>query len=283
MKFKFDKDFFKTIKHPVLSVIIHAVLATLLGVIILITVFWMYLPSATNHGESVTVPDLEGITIDQLNEFLTDRNLNYVITKDSGYSAKYPPKAVLKQVPLPNTKVKENRKIYLTLNAENPPLVKMPDLVDGSVKSAQLVLKSFGLTLGEIKYVPDLAQNAVLQQFYEDDSIAPGVMIPKGSVIDLEAGDGLGNQEFDAPNLIGLDVESAKIAIVGSGLKVGDVLYKNQVDQQSDTLMAELQIVPGMVVKQKPNTGNVTKIGKTVDIWVYKPVLDSLLIENKPE
>ncbi len=31
----------------------------------------------------------------------------------------------------------------------------MPALVDGSVKNAQLVLDSYGLELGNIKYVPD--------------------------------------------------------------------------------------------------------------------------------
>ncbi|GIS31797.1 MAG: hypothetical protein Ct9H90mP3_5930 [Flammeovirgaceae bacterium] len=37
----------------------------------------------------------------------------------------------------------------------------MPKIINGSVKNAQLILRSYDLKLGDITYVPDMARNAV--------------------------------------------------------------------------------------------------------------------------
>lgn len=246
-----------------------------LGIILLLATvgglwfFYSYLPSATHHNETVTVPDLEGIHLDNIDEFLTERNLNYEVLTDSGFTDAFDPKTVLVQYPLAGSKVKENRKIFLTLNATNPPKVKMPALVDGSVKNAQLVLDSYGLELGSIEYVPDLAQNAVLEQRYDGQKIAAGEMISKGTRIDLLVGDGLGNTLLEVPDLAGLEMEEAEVVIIGSGLKVGGILFrdpslsdrdpKDQAQQQQDRLV---------IVKQRPAAESNIRIGEEVDVWL---------------
>ena len=121
-------NFFKP--NSIKDVLIHLGIVLTLGVTILVVFFYMYLPSVTNHGETITVPDLEGIHIDEIDEFLTKRNLRYEVFTDSGYTDEYEPLTILKQYPNPGSKVKESRKVFLTLNALNPPKVKMPDLVD---------------------------------------------------------------------------------------------------------------------------------------------------------
>ena len=147
-----------------LDLIKHLCFILVIGIILVLFFFYVYLPVSTNHGETLTVPDVRGVVIDDLDEFLNERNLRFEVTQDSGFSPDYPPLAVLKQLPMPNAKVKENRKIYVTLNAESPPLVRMPKLIGGSVKNAQLVLKTYDLKLGEIIYRPNLAMNYVLDQ-----------------------------------------------------------------------------------------------------------------------
>ena len=105
-------------------------------------IFYIYFPFITNHGETITVPNLVGMEIKDLDEFLSDRDLRYEILEDSSYSSEYPPYTVLQQNPSENDKVKENRKIYLTLNSSIPPKIKMPKIINGSVsKNAQLILK----------------------------------------------------------------------------------------------------------------------------------------------
>jgi hypothetical protein len=71
-----------------------------LGVILTTAViyFYIYLPSTTNHGESITVPDLTGVQVEELEEYLTKHELRYAVN-DSSYSADHPALAVLRQFP----------------------------------------------------------------------------------------------------------------------------------------------------------------------------------------
>ena len=259
------------------DLIFHLIMMVLVGVGLILFFFYVYLPMSTNHGETITVPDLEGVTIEELDDYLTKRNLRFEVTEDSGYSASYPPFAVLKQFPLANAKVKENRKIYVTLNAQSPPLVRMPRLIDGSVKNAQLVLKTYDLLLGDITYVPDIAANAVLKQFYKSKPVAEGEYVPKGAKIDLEVGDGLGNQIFESPFLIGQNLEDAQFVIIGSGLKVGDVYYQKGgkaelevEDDEGNITIEEKEIAAGSVFKQRPGAGIKVKLGQAIDLWVVE-------------
>jgi len=257
------------------SVAAHLGIAIALAVVFTLIFFYVYLPVKTNHGETITVPDLEGIPLDELDEFLTKRNLRYEINSDSGFSSQHPPLAVLKQFPLANSKVKENRKIYISLNAKEPPKVRMPQLVDGSVKNAQVVLKSYDLILGDLDYVPDLAQNAVLKQLYAGKPVKEGDYVPKGSKIDLVVGDGLGNQVFGVPNVIGLTYEEAEFSIIGSGLKVGEVKYAEdgkvpvEVKRQDGSVEVSQKPMPlGTVFGQSPGADRMIKIGDYIDLWI---------------
>ena len=101
-------------------------------------------------------------------------------------------------------------------------------------------------------------------------------MIPKGSKIDLEIGDGRGNVDLESPNLIGLDEESAIFAIIGSGLEVGEITY--QIDNlailpsdDSEEEPIEQYVSPGDVVKQQPAIGRAMRISQKVNLWIYKP------------
>ena len=49
--------------------------------------------------------------------------------------------------------------------------------------------------------------NAVIKMYKDGDSLSVNELIEKGSIIDLDVGDGLGNQIFNAPDLIGLDFD----------------------------------------------------------------------------
>ena len=126
--------------QPLIKIGKHVFLIVILGLLLLLSFFYIYLPISTNHGETVTVPDLEGIDFEDLDEFLLKRDLRYEVS-DSSYSGKYPPMAVLLQFPKAGAKVKENRKIYITLNRVNPPTTAMPDLTIGSLRNAEAVLE----------------------------------------------------------------------------------------------------------------------------------------------
>ena len=93
------------------GLVVHIALMIAIGCVLLFGFFYLYLPMSTNHGETITVPDVKGIALKDLDSFLGDRDLRYEVTVDSGFSSTQEPLTVLKQFPLPNSKVKENRKI----------------------------------------------------------------------------------------------------------------------------------------------------------------------------
>ena len=119
------------------------------------------------------------MNLDDVSSLLEDRDLRFEILEDSSYNSEYPPLTVLQQNPSERNKVKENRKIYLTLNSTIPPQIKMPNIINGSVKNAQLILESYDLKIGEIKYVSDMAFNAVLKM-YSNVAHFFGQLIDKG-------------------------------------------------------------------------------------------------------
>jgi len=252
---RYIKKFFNG--DSILDLVKHFVIIGIIGILLIFLLFNAYMPFVTSHGESITVPDIIGLGYDDLDEFLTDRSLRFEVNEDSGYSVQYPPFAVLKQYPEAGQKVKENRKIFITLNAQNPPDVKMPKLKDGSLKNAEIVLENYGLIRGDIIYEPDPMRNAVLDMLYDEESIEEGTPLPKGSIIDLVVGDGVGKIIFEMPEIIGMEVEEAKILILGSSLVVGEINYIDAPDE-----------VPGTVIDQSPKPEIMVRIGRRVNLWV---------------
>jgi beta-lactam-binding protein with PASTA domain len=96
--------------------------------------------------------------------------------------------AVIKQSPEADAVVKAGRTVYLTVNRAIAPEVEMPSLIGFSIKSAQMMLQSLNLKLGDTSYKPDIARNAVLEQLYNGNIIKQGTKIPMGSTIDFVLG-----------------------------------------------------------------------------------------------
>ena len=214
----------------------------------------------THHGENISVPDLRGLRVSKLDSILVNHNFHFKIV-DSLYDAEMVPGTVLDQDPAPNSKVKENRTIYLTINAVQPPDVKMPDLVDVSFRQAEAILQSFGLVTGEVVYRSDLAKNAVLEQIYKNRNIKSGTLIPKGAVIDLVLGDGLGDIDVEIPDLSGLTQAEATIKLSSFSLTIGVVEYDNGITDKASA----------KIYKQRPlpETGITLKQGDGIDIFLH--------------
>jgi eukaryotic-like serine/threonine-protein kinase len=227
------------------------------GIIVLLGVlyFFTYLPNTTNHGETITVPNVEGVTISELERFLVNRNLRYEIN-DSSYSAEYPPLTVLKQFPHAGSKVKEGRKIFISINRANPPTVLMPNLIDGSAINAAAVLKSNELKLGRIETVAGPFPT-IKEMRYKGVKLKEGDRVPKGAVIDLVQMDG-GDGQLEIPNLIDMPFDEASAMISGWNLNVGDVT------PVGDTTGC-------VILKQKPEPGENIKVGDVVNLWIGKP------------
>jgi beta-lactam-binding protein with PASTA domain len=102
----------------------------------------------------------------------------------------YPKFTVVEQDPLPGTKVKEGRKVYIKINASGYSSVRLPDLIEKTYREAVPTLKALGLEEGTITYVPNLGKDMVLEMRYKGRNLKPGERVLKASKIDLVLGDG---------------------------------------------------------------------------------------------
>lgn len=241
------------------GILIHLLAAAIILIVLAVLYFYVYLPSITNHNESITVPSIEGMSVEKLEDFLGKRNLRWEVN-DSSYSADYPPLTVLKQFPAAGSKVKQNRKIYISINRVKPPTVPIPNLIEVSLTNAEAILRSNDLKRGKIELIPGPWLNYVKEAKYEGRPIEIGTRIPKGSVIDLVVMDG-GSLQVPMPSVIGYSLEDAKIPIFGSNLSIGEV---ELVDGDTTGMHA-------VVVKQRPDAGQNIKVGDIVDLWIGRP------------
>ena len=226
-------------------------------------VIWLALQTLkwyTHHGESVVVPEIKGMNFDKAIDKLVDLDLEYMVI-DTSFDPNKSPNTVLDQNPLPGSRVKENRVIYLTVNSKTPPNREVPDLIGkSSLKFATIQLESRGFKVGEPIYKPNPDLNAVLDVLYKGRSVKKGEMLPLGSEIILILGNGMGNTKIDIPFLIGLSYSEALAVLQENGLTIGALVPDASV---TDTSFAK-------VYKQipEPNFGDQLRIGEPIDIFI---------------
>ncbi len=153
---------------------------------------------STNHGQEITVPNLSKMSVEQAEEKLDDLDLDYVLLDTVDYNADYPKFSIVKQDPLAGAKVKEDRKIYLKINSSGYTSVRVPNLIEQTLRQAEPTLNSVGLKLGKITYKPYLGKDMVLEMKQKGKILKPGDKVLKASEIDLVLGDGKVGFDEDA-------------------------------------------------------------------------------------
>ena len=208
----------------------------LFAVVLVFVVLFLFLLSLdffTRHGKTLTVPAVMNLPFNQAEQVLKDHGFDIEI-QDSIYSDTAAPLSVLRQFPDADAVVKENRTVYLTINRAIAPAIEMPNLEGMSFRSAQLVLKQYGLKVKDTVFRPDFAKNAVLEQQYNDERIKPGTKISMGSGIVLVLGSGLGQDEFNVPDLYSLSYAEALLLLQTTGLSAGAVITDPDVKDTSN-------------------------------------------------
>ena len=216
----------------------------------------------THHGESVTVPTLKGLSFEQAKDKLNDLGLEFSVI-DSAFDPKKPAFSILDQNPIPGSKVKESRTIYLTINSKTPPNREVPDLVNkSSLKFARIQLESRGFKVGTPIYKDNPDLNAVLEMLCNGKPIRKGDALPVGSTITLVLGNGMGNTLIDVPLLIGLTLEEARFTLAANGLVMGSAVPGDGGVTDSTSARVYMQM-------PEPGNGNQIRVGEPIDVF-YK-------------
>jgi eukaryotic-like serine/threonine-protein kinase len=178
LRFLFSKYFFKHIFYMILIVLF----AMPFGIIAL--------RFMTDHGDYVKVPDLKGKTLDSVAIELDKLDLKYIILDSGNYNPNYKIFSVLDQQPKFDSKVKEGRKIYLTINSSDFKMVEVPNVMRTTIRQARKSLESLGFIIGEIEYIDDIGKDEVISFSYQGKQLKPGDTLRKTSVIDFKLGNG---------------------------------------------------------------------------------------------
>lgn len=164
-------------RFPLLGNLVLMILLTMLvigGILILLDRY-------TRHGQSVTIPNVRGLSLEEAAAVLEKSDLRYELV-DSVYTKGAVPGAIHDIVPEEGGFVKPGRLVFLTINAFSKPQSIIPELKDMSMRQARATLMGLGFTDISVFYKPGEYDN--LTQAVTDLS---GKELSPGTRIDITA------------------------------------------------------------------------------------------------
>ena len=144
----------------------------------------------TKHNNYQIVPNFEGVQIAQLPLLIENENLRYEIIDSSRFDPEKASLSVITHLPSKGSEVKENRKIYFTVNPSGYRKVTVPNLIQITKRNAESMIKSSGFEIGDYSYKDNIGKDMVLEIKFEGKIIKPGELLPRTSKIDLVLGNG---------------------------------------------------------------------------------------------
>ena len=211
----------------------------------------------TRHDEVYTMPDFIGQDYHEVERQYAHDFHFFLI--DSVYPKGQQPGSIYQQDPLPNSKIKKGRNVYIIIVAETPEKTVMPNLKNLSLRQALGTLESAGLDVERLDYRDSPYKNAILDQYYDGQPIAEGTELVKGSKIVLRVGIGRDKDRVKVPNLIGKSAADAKRLLNLTGLNLGRESFE---DNDSLQLMCVRRMDPG------PSSSSVN-LGTFVDLTYH--------------
>ena len=181
------KNFIKFIRSKVFLINIGLAFA---AVIALCYLGLQWLESSTQHGEFVRVPDLSTLSVMEMREVIEDANLRYEVLDSANYNPDYPRFSIIEQNPPAGNKVKQNRKIYVTVNPSGYKKVTVPNVIQVTQRNAKSMLRAVGLDVQRVTYIDELGKDMVYYIRYKGKNINAGDKLPKTSKVELVCGNG---------------------------------------------------------------------------------------------
>ena len=165
----------------------------IVGLLVFVFALKFWLGVTTNHNQKIQVPDLQKLSLAEVDRKLKELDLDYKIIDSASYNPEYPKKSVIEQTPEAGDFVKEKRKIYLTLNPSKYRDISVPDLNGRTKRQASSQLRAMGLNVGtNFTYVNDIGKDVVRGIRFKGKIVNEGDKLPLNSIVDLVLGDGKG-------------------------------------------------------------------------------------------
>lgn len=198
-------------------------------IVFLAVLFW--LRTYTNHGQKLDLPDFVGMQFDKAEDLGADKTFQLVVN-DSIHIVGRSGGEIVDQNPEAFSKVKEDRKVYVTVTKYNADVLKTGSLgvmygQEYQSKKAELSHLDISSEIKSYNYDPGEPDH-ILEVWYEGRPIITGsgrkddVEIKKGGTLQFVLSKQQGGS-VGIPNLTCSTYGAAKFIIESSNLKLGEV------------------------------------------------------------
>jgi serine/threonine-protein kinase len=194
------------------------------------------------------VPSVVGLPEDQARQELNSRG--FKVTIDETPSTKIKKGLAVKTSPAESTSAPKGARVRLFISS-GPPPVTVPSVIGQDKNDARKQLEEAGFSVSVSRTFSDAPKNEVVTQ-----SPAAGTEVDKGSQVTITVSKG--QEQVAIPDVVGMDVKSARAALRGAGFKVTTVKEPTPGGQNT-------------VTSQTPDAGSKADKGSEVTITVASP------------
>jgi len=229
-----------------------------------------WLKCYTHHGESVSVNDFTGMHLLDARKASASKGFEFEVI-DSVWMDGQPSGIIIQQDPKPLSKVKEGRKIYVTVTGKPGP-VRLPQLSDSSydyeLYSARLSRLGVKARIKEEVYDSRQEPNTILYLVYEgkkvtESDIKEGFDVMMGSTVEFVITKRYSNQ-VEIPDLVCRTLDEAVFLLSSAGFSVGEVMEDETITDRNSAY----------VFRQEPDyiAGELLPVGSQFNLWITQEV-----------
>lgn len=251
-------NFLKYLIHK--NVILNILLVLNLG-ILTVVVIQLILKTIVFGGEDYVVPNFKYCTPQEINQMIEDLPFDIEVIDSNIFIKNQDPNTVVDQFPTPNSKVKPNRVIQVTLTSKQTRTISFPSLKGLTLKEAKNILRQYDISIKNIYKTYYIAENEVLSVMDSQNRIIrEGKKFKVTESVNLVIGKGLSEQEIDVPSLVGASFNEAQKILARNTLFLGQVTYDNPGDNSSNSV----------IYNQYPTSYDKTQKGQIIDVWLKR-------------
>lgn len=236
-------------------------LAAIVLVVVLPGILYLYLGWFTQHGETVVVPDVRGLNVEEAGRILEEQQLGFLVI-DSIYSTSGERGSIFQQSPPPQSSVKESRDIYLTVYRQTAPseVLKVDEGMDERV--AEIILENKGIVFEKRFEEHQLLHGMVVKVIQKGEELSPDAKVRKGDRVTLVIGQ-RSDEKTGVPELIGFPLDTVRTKLAEARLSLGSTLYDGSVENANDSMLAR-------VYAQSPSFDDNLEVpaGSIVDVFL---------------
>jgi beta-lactam-binding protein with PASTA domain len=223
--------------------------------------------------DTVIVPNLVGTDVVSALELLTDLQLN---TKVSGseYSHQFPKNHVTFQDPEAGSEIKKDRDVRIMISKGTHNIL-MPNLVALSERQARIIMEENGISRGHLArtFNQDIATDHIMAQVP-----VAGVLITRGTSVNLLLSMGPRAAELKMPDLSGLSADEAVFKIERANLAVGAIQSQLSKHKPRNIVIRQEPLAGYRVIENSPVHLVINRPpGKSTMGNFHRPLYGSLL------